>query len=258
MSGYELTAHKKECPACNRPAAADAVLCTNCGMNFQSGMRTQEAARDPSDAQRRPSRSATPSETKSVHRCKCGYDLTGLGAAPCPECGRTPEARRKGGKLGTREERRQESIRDYWRSTMIALIVGTSLGVIVTFAFGAGVRHLSPLVCVLQLAVCEVCLFVAYFAICLMFWGFEEDIRGLVLRLVGVGSVWSALLMMILSIRSIGLMMMVGVAVMSVCALALPLTLMTGRDYMESTVIGLVAWVMYIGGSAILAALMAG
>jgi hypothetical protein len=238
-------------------------MCTNCGLNFQSGLRTQQAAgagvggRDLADAQRKPGRSAPPGETKSAHRCPCGYDLTGLGGKPCPECGRTSEARRKGGKLGTREERRKETIRHYWRSTMLVLIIGSIVGLAVTFAFGTGVRKMDPLSCAVHLGLCEVCLFVAYFAICLVFWGFEEDIRGLVLRLVGVGAVWSALLIMVMAIPQFGVMMMVGIAVMSVASLALPLNQMTGRDYMESTVIAVASWVMYIGGAVLITMLAA-
>lgn len=237
MSGYELNARDKSCPACAAVAKIDAVLCIKCGLNFQSGMRTQAAQVDPADAQRRPA-------AKPSHRCACGYDLTGLGGKACPECGRTPEGRRKGGKLGTREERQAESIGGYWRTTWLVCIIGTVVGLALTLGVGMGLREFDALTCLAHLGLCEAALFVSCFAICLLFIGFEEDVRGLVMRLVAVGAVWSGAMLLISMIPAIGAMMIIGSAVMSVFSLALLLNQMTGRDYTDSSIIAFGSWVL--------------
>lgn len=240
MSGYEISARDKSCPACAAVAKVDAVLCIKCGLNFQTSMRTQEAARDPADAHRRPSAHTA----KPAHRCKCGYDLTGLAGRPCPECGKTAEGRKKGGKFGTREERRAENIAEYWRASWLVLIVGSIVGLALTFGVGIGLRNYDALLCLMYLGITEASVFIGCFALCLTFLGFEEDVRGLVMRLTAVGAVWCGLLMLITMIPAFGVMMTVGIAVMSVFSLAVTLHVLTGREYTDSSIIAVASWVL--------------
>lgn len=64
---------RRPCPSCGHAMRLDAVLCTACGYNQQSGAKVAgEAAAEP----------APP-----VPCWKCGYDLRGLRSQTCPECG---------------------------------------------------------------------------------------------------------------------------------------------------------------------------
>ncbi|HZW06512.1 MAG TPA: hypothetical protein VFF65_05265 [Phycisphaerales bacterium] len=231
MSGYELSSSNKDCPACTAQVPVAAVMCTRCGLNFQTGLRTQEAARG---------------EVDTVARAPAKPQRNGA-AAP----------KKKAAKLDTREERRAATISDYWRSTRRVCIAGTVVGVALTFGIGIGARQFDALQCLIYFGLCEFVLFVSAFAIGYFFIGFEEDVRGLVMRLVGVGAVWAGTVMLITMIPALGVMMFVGIAAMIVTSLALLLHLMTDREWADSLIISVAAWALFFAISLTFAAMAA-
>lgn len=263
MSGYELTARKKDCPACGKPSDADAVLCTKCGRNFETGARAHEAERDPADAQRKAALlkkaranggldaeaaiSAGVMADPALACPNCGYDLKGLAGRPCPECGQTPAGRRRGGIRGDREERRAAEITRYWRNSVLIGLIGGVSGAAVMLGIVPLLTSVPFTECLLVLGACEVSIFVGCFAMCFFFIGFEEDLRGLALRLVGVGAVWAVLQLLIGLMPFSGMYWIAGGAIARVALLALPLQSMTGRDWDDSFWIAAASWVLCTG-----------
>jgi hypothetical protein len=261
MSGYEVKARDKPCPSCERLIPAEAVVCTRCGLNLKTGVRFREAPRDPADAERKAAAlkqarkagdldAVSRIEQKTVREpslCgNCGYDLAGLLGKTCPECGQTAEERSKGRAFGTHDQRRQVEIDRYWRTTLLVCTIGGGAGLLGTLAVGLGLHRVDTTACLVHFVICEAALFAGYFGICFFFLGFEEDVRGLALRLAGVASVWSALLTLT---SLLGLGGMYGViigACVSVVALSAPLHVLTDRDWNDSNWIAAVSWFIYI------------
>lgn len=238
MPGYELTPRSKSCPSCKSVLPLDAVLCTRCGLNLATGQRLSEPPRDPADAARK-------QPAKPTHPCpSCGYDLTGLTGKPCPECGGTAEGRRKGGRLGEREERREREIASYWRNTFLIAAIGLLVGLALTFGVGIGLKRWDLATCALHFGLCQVGLFIGYFALCFFFLGFEEDVRGLALRLLGVAAVWAGLWMLVLLLPAAPFYGILFTAAVTVVTLVVPLQALTGRDWNDCYWIAGAAWVV--------------
>ena len=261
MSGYEVNARNKSCPVCNGLIPADAAMCTRCGLNFKTGRRTREAERDPADAQRkadalRKARKAgdldavaqlegKPASKASTgggsFACaECGYDLTGLGGRPCPECGND---RRVGSQ---QQKRREERVKHYWLAALLTACIGTPAGVALAFYTGMTMRSWDVTDCLVHIALCEGALFISYFVMCFFFLGFEEDVRGLALRLVGVAALWAGLWAWS---RQFGFGLYGATlvpAVVATFALAAPLKWLTDREWDDCFWIAGVAWALHL------------
>lgn len=258
MSGYDLNARDKTCPACDGLIPADAVICTRCGLNLKTGSRVREAERDPTDAERKAkllkkARASGDIETaerlgarpKGVLCPACGYDMTGLSGRPCPECGHERSI------SADRQARRQKQIVNYWRNSWLVGGIGLGAGTAVTLGVGMGLIGWSMTKCLAHLTMCEVALFIGY-AVVGLFIGYEEDLRGLAVRLVGVAAVWSGLWLVVSMIPVLPLYSVVIIGVITAVTLAAPLHILTDRDWDDSFWIATAAWVLKLVGWAAL------
>ncbi|MDP1663235.1 MAG: zinc ribbon domain-containing protein [Phycisphaerales bacterium] len=265
MSGYEVKSSTRMCPACQGLIPVDAVVCTRCGLNLKTGSRTREADRDPADGERKAkllkqARSAGDVETLerlgARHKgggaacAACGYDVTGLGGRPCPECGHERSI------AADLHQRRQKQIEHYWRTTWLVGGVGLAAGAALTLGVGTGLLGWSMIKCIAHLAMCEGALFAGYFFVCL-FIGYEEDVRGLAVRLMGVGSIWAGLWLATMLLPLPTIYSLVLIAFISCAALAASLNALTGRDWDDSFWIAAAAWVLKIIGWAALTMMVA-
>lgn len=265
MSGYEVNATTRTCPTCQGLIPVDAVVCTRCGLNLKTGSRTREADRDPADVERKAkllkqARAAGDVETLERLGARpkgggtvcvaCGYDTTGLAGRPCPECGHTRT-------IGAdRQAQRERQIEHYWRTTWLVGGIGLAAGAAVTLGVGTGLLGWSMVKCLAHLAACEVSLFAGYAAVC-FFIGYEEDVRGLAVRLTGVGSIWAGLWLAVMLIPLPTVYALVLIAFISMVALAAPLQALTGRDWDDSFWIAAAAWVLKFVGWAALTMMVA-
>ncbi|HYC99777.1 MAG TPA: hypothetical protein VEB22_00990 [Phycisphaerales bacterium] len=260
MAGYEVNAPNKVCPACEGLVPTAAALCTRCGLNFETGMRVTPAAPDAADAERKAALLKKARKTgdldtlarlgakpAGVSCAECGYDVTGLTGRPCPECGHTRRTN------AGRQKRREEQIRRYWLAAVLTAAIGTPLGLGATLFIGVACKGWSVTDGLVHVALCEAALFVAYFVMSFFFLGFEEDIRGLALRLVGVAAVWAALwtwtsLLMVGGFYAAVLIP----AMLAALVLAAPLKLLTGRDWDDCYWIAGAAWILRFVAGALL------
>lgn len=115
------------CPSCGRSLRADAVLCVECGFDRRKGVHSVAAA---------------PGEHKPIPCRECGYDLTGVVNATCPECG---EPVRRGRVRLLADER--EMTRTAYRKPLMAVGVGAALLLIFAGPVEGGLRLLAVPVC---------------------------------------------------------------------------------------------------------------
>ncbi|HZW06511.1 MAG TPA: hypothetical protein VFF65_05260 [Phycisphaerales bacterium] len=252
MAGYEVNAPDKVCPACEGLVPTAAVLCTRCGLNFKTGLRERQATPDSADPDRKAAllkKARKTGDLETLARLgarpagvscgECGYDLTGLADRPCPECGHSRRI------TAGRQKRRETEIRRYWRAATLTAAIGTPLGVVAALFIGAVWKGWTVAEGLVHVALCEAALFVAYFFMSFFFLGFEEDVRGLTLRLMGIAAVWSALwawtsLLMFGGFYSVVLLP----AMLAAVVLAAALRVFTDRDWDDCYWIAGAAWVL--------------
>ncbi|MFT3684077.1 MAG: hypothetical protein QM783_03955 [Phycisphaerales bacterium] len=241
-------------PACEGLVPVAATLCTHCGLNFETGRRVNPAMRDVTGdeqklaALKRARTSAgldaappPPStHTKGFTCPSCGYDVTGLGGHPCPECGYVRTRR------GDRELERKRNIESYWRTSWLIAGIGLPVGIALTVLLGMQANGYSMIRSLVHVGSCEVGLFVGYFVVGL-FIGFEEDIRGLALRLVGIAAIWSGLWMMVAAAPLPALYVVAGTGMVTAITLAVPMQVLTGRDWDDCFWLAFGAWVAKTG-----------
>lgn len=238
MSGYELTPSSKGCPSCDRPFEPDAVICIGCGLNLTTGRRVTAPERATGVA-------ALPDAPVAGLVCaRCGYDLRGLGGKPCPECGQTPEGRRKGGSGGYREERREEEIAGYWRATWMIGGIGIAAGLGLVLGVGVAALGWSVGVCLLHLAVCAGAVAVSHLVLGFFFIGFEEDLRGVCVRSVGIGALWAGLWVVSMLLPRAPYYSDVFLAGFHGLIAAVLVHTLCDRDWDDSAWIGGVAWAL--------------
>lgn len=239
MSGYEIARKDQSCPSCERPMALDAVICTQCGMNLTTGKRLSE------HSPTAPTAPSTLNKPQAGLACpRCGYDLRGLGGKPCPGCGQTPEGRRKGGIGGFREERRQEEIVGYWKKTWMIAGIGLVAGAALTAGVGMWMVHWSPMTCLIHLAVCIAAMILSSLALGFFFIGFEEDLRGLCLRSLGIGSLWAGLWIVGLLVPHVPYYGELFLGMVHASIAVVLVRVFTDRDWDDSCWIGGGAWVL--------------
>lgn len=235
MSGYELSANERACPGCEAGLGPDAVICTKCGLNLTTGRRVTDPAPRP----------ATLQKPEAGLVCgRCGYDLRGLGGGTCPECGQTAEGRRKGGKHGFREERREEEIAGYWKTTKMIGGIGLAVGVVLTAGVGIGFSHWSVATCAMHLAVCIAAMVLSHLALGFLFIGFEEDVRGVCVRSVGMGSMWAGLWVAALLLPNVPYYSPVFIGMVHAAVAVVLVRVFTDRDWDDACWIGGGAWVL--------------
>lgn len=260
MSGYEIDVQESACPGCGAKMVPNAVLCTRCGFNLKTRERVRTDAApagggpppggDKPAALQRARRSggveaaagaagrAGGSGDSGGPACpKCGYNLRGLGGKPCPECGHVRGAK------ADREAERRKQIAGYWRTTWLVAGVGLVVGTALTLGLGLGVYGMSMVRAVVHLASCEVALALGYLVVGL-FIGFEEDIRGLALRLVGVAAVWSGLWLVIALMPVSGGFVFAMTGAVTFVTLVIPMHVLTGRDWDDCFWLAFGAWVV--------------
>ena len=235
MSGYEVSTNERACPGCEAGLGPDAVICTRCGLNLSTGRKVTDRAPAP----------ATLEKPKAGLVCaRCGYDLRGLGGKPCPECGQTPEGRRKGGSGGYREERREEEIAGYWRATWMIGGFGIAAGLGLVLGVGVAALGWSVGVCLLHLAVCAGAVAVSHLVLGFFFIGFEEDLRGVCVRSVGIGALWAGLWVVSMLLPRAPYYSDVFLAGFHGLIAAVLVHTLCDRDWDDSAWIGGVAWAL--------------
>jgi hypothetical protein len=247
---YELQEKEKSCPACEGLVPVEAVLCTHCGLNFETGKRVNAVALDTADDKKLTAlkkardlggldAAAAPptTRTKGLTCPSCGYDVTGLGGRPCPECGYVR------GRRSDREMERRRYIKNYWQASVLVAAIGLPVGAALTIAIGMALPGFTLLRSLAHVGVCEVALFIGYFVVGL-FIGFEEDVRGLALRLLGIASIWSGLWMAASMAPLPAVYVIAGTGMVTALTLAVPMQMLTGRDWDDCFWLAFGAWVV--------------
>lgn len=149
----------RECTACMRPIPADARVCVFCGHNPDDPMASSEGA-----------------------KCRhCGYDLTGLKSARCPECGKLLTPRRRF--APSREDISREVARHEYMKPFLMIITCLPLLMLVD------VLRYNPAAAVAALIGVAVLIPVAtlvFLGCCLLWIGFDAPLHLTVLRIAGI------------------------------------------------------------------------
>lgn len=163
------------CPGCNSPIPSGSVLCLACGFDVRKGSKlsTGTGIDDPDEAHAK----GRPAAAKCP---ECGYNLKGLKTPKCPECGKLviPKSRRDLLQEESKNSARMEYIRP-----LLMLAVG--LG-------GLTIFHLSQYdneglaASLIAFAIKVPSGTVAFWILCLVWFGFDAPLRLTVLRLAGI------------------------------------------------------------------------
>lgn len=166
------------CPGCNSPIPSGSVLCLACGFDVRKGSKlsTGTGIDDPNDPNNPPAK-GRPAAAKCP---ECGYNLKGLKTPKCPECGKLviPKSRHQLLQEESKKSARMEYIRP-----LIMLAVG--LG-------GLTIFHLSRYdneglaASLIAFAIKVPSGAVAFWILCLIWFGFDAPLRLTVLRLAGI------------------------------------------------------------------------
>lgn len=162
------------CPNCARVMPTDAVLCTACGYSTQTGRALQTDA-GPEPARERPDTGVV----RNGSACgKCGYDLSKLKAARCPECGTINRAASKIDEI--RADSRRIARMAYITPGVTALMASAAAVAILAFT---GAWHWSEPVALVFAWAFGVAV---YFGCTLTFIGVDEPFPLMALRLLAV------------------------------------------------------------------------
>ena len=171
-------AGEKACPVCMLKISADAVVCVHCGYDERKGIQSSTLVEGKRTADGR----------VTLPCAKCGYDLTGLHAPVCPECGTI---------VGTTHRERIDSTvsREVARREYTKPIVMFVAGTLATLGYYALIGR--PLAVAPSLIVTAIALPVGMIVLwlcCLGWIGFNAPFHLNALRLVGMYAVVAFLL----------------------------------------------------------------
>jgi len=154
----------KKCGVCGSPMGKDSHVCGLCGFDDRKGIQTSTLVRTVTEDGRR-----------IVQCSECGYDLSGLPTAKCPECG-TNNIK----KFNLLEGVSQETERDAFRKPIIAVGVGFGGSLLIA----ALAWQMPGVLAMVQLIVLLLPLALIVVSACLIAW-------------VGVDSTWGLTLLQI-------------------------------------------------------------
>lgn len=165
------------CRNCGAPVAESAVLCVSCGFNKKLGRTARES--DVAAALPPPNPTA-PQRARRTKCGQCGYDLRGITAPTCPECGASAMA-------PTRQEKDRENSKAVAKEAYLKPLVYFAVGYLgVCFIAGlqGGVGHV--LFYSISLAI-QIPIGVAVFWACCLVWiGFDAPIHLTAIRVAGI------------------------------------------------------------------------
>ncbi|MCL4743118.1 MAG: hypothetical protein KJZ54_13050 [Phycisphaerales bacterium] len=166
-------AGEKACPVCMLKISADAVVCVHCGYDERKGIQSSTLVEGKRAGDGR----------VTLPCAKCGYDLTGLHAPRCPECGTF---------VGTTHRERIDSkvSREVVRREYTKPVVMFGVGTLATLGYFTAVG--SPLAIVPFLIVTAMALpigMIVLWLCCLGWIGFNAPFHLNALRLIGIYSV---------------------------------------------------------------------
>lgn len=166
-------AAEKACPVCMLRISADAVVCVHCGYDERKGIQSSTLVEGKRAGDGR----------VTLPCAKCGYDLTGLHAPRCPECGTI---------VGTTHRERIDSTvsRDVARREYTKPMVMFAVGTLATFGYFVAIGQ--PLAIVPFLIATAMALpvgMVVLWLCCLGWIGFNAPFHLNALRLIGIFAV---------------------------------------------------------------------
>jgi ribosomal protein L32/predicted RNA-binding Zn-ribbon protein involved in translation (DUF1610 family) len=160
------------CPDCGTPLGSG-IICINCGYNKQTGRAVGMAGRGTPEPAGSGPATAPRKRPHKVRPCvKCGYDLTGLKTAQCPECGT----------VNSRQARARADDRITLRSMYVKPAIMAGVGVLLSCGIHA-LLHQSVPFYLFYFAVTAPVGFLVYLACSIAFIGFDEPLGVTFIRL---------------------------------------------------------------------------
>lgn len=166
------------CPCCLRPMAADVVVCVGCGFNRATGERVE------TETGGKPRKGKSGGGVRELKCSQCGYNLSGLRSARCPECGKVNIVR-----TSKREREREESQRQATRAYIKPAVMLAGGLATTSIILAAGQSAAAIPAYLLVFAIGFVVSLIVYVVCSALFIGFDESFPLMALRLAGVYAV---------------------------------------------------------------------
>lgn len=193
--------HRAPCPQCGAATAVGVPKCSVCGHAPSLEPGTVKLPRPKLDG----------SQEASRITCKrCSYDLTGLKAAVCPECGTSFSHYSR--KVDYEEDSQEVARKEYTKGAILMVS-----GLLVMFLVAAFTGRWSMLISYGIMYVLSVVITYAVASLCfLTFMGVGSSLPLMALQVAGIHAVCFATLAIVNSMGMLGLVWSVGVVIMYV------------------------------------------
>ena len=230
------------CSSCRATMAIDARVCVSCGFNKDTGRPTQA----PADPPGMTPRERAAKKTATMVCISCGYDLKGLKAPKCPECGT----------VNSRHTQKRASDRQQLRSMYVRPLIGAAIGAALTAGIVA-MSTASPaavLVTMAVLAATTIIGFATYVGCCMLFIGFDEPLGVTFARISCVYALYTALASLFALVPAGGLLLWPVKAIVFVGLLVQIMEL----DFQDAKYVALACLVVHIAMMVVIVAMLEG